>query len=257
MNERAREKEAVVKSATSAAAAGAVGAVGALGTGQTVNVALALGALATGVAGAELLVTLAIGAYRRRMELFGEAVQQAHATPAETVANQQTALAAVRALLDAADDAVAPALGRLAAKYTKMGRPADRFFRGCARVLGDLSAAEFDALTVLVHAARSLSVDATSSWVELQMHEVRDLSDEEDVAELTVQFWNEKKDGGGYFRERTQFSSSGGMRLFQLLKMHGLGRDNAVMGDEEVGPHVVVIERTDLDALLEVLASAT
>lgn len=57
---------------------------------------------------------------------------------------------AIRGLMDAPNDAAAVPLGVLAAEYAKEGRPADAFFRGCVRLLQELSEAEHAELRALL-----------------------------------------------------------------------------------------------------------
>jgi hypothetical protein len=60
-------------------------------------------------------------------------------------------LEAMRAALEAMSDDVMPALGGLIREYAKVDRRADGFFRGCCRLLQDVSAEEYQALRLIVN----------------------------------------------------------------------------------------------------------
>ncbi len=60
-------------------------------------------------------------------------------------------LEAMRTALEAMADEVMPALGGLIREYEKESRRADGFFRGCCRLLQDLSAEEFASFVALIN----------------------------------------------------------------------------------------------------------
>jgi len=81
---------------------------------------------------------------------------------------QEVIVGALRALLDRVAPVVVPALGMLTREYLREGKEPDAFFRGMARVLGDLTAAEYEVLRNMAvrmrrhHMTRRLSFHVVS-----------------------------------------------------------------------------------------------
>ena len=81
----------------------------------------------------------------RPEEAVGKIREKLTGTPGRKVV-----LASIKGLMDSPDDAVIPALGKLAADYIHQDRSPDGFFRSCARMLVELTAPEYaDARAVL------------------------------------------------------------------------------------------------------------
>lgn len=156
----------VATATTSAALATAVAARG----GQPLDMAVALGALALAAPGVGLLFDMLQRAVATRAELAGPTFlarrEQAQREGHDVEGNEATpeaaraALAGMRALLDAVDDATVPAIARLVAEYTSEGRQPDRFFRGASRFLADLSAEDMLTTRALLEAMVKLEAEA-------------------------------------------------------------------------------------------------
>jgi hypothetical protein len=141
-----------------------VEAVSAAGIGGAAASAAGPGAAALAVAGS--FVPFALGklipAWSRRREREVEdwwqqvveengtdegAAIQIFARQDDPVA-QEVVVAALRTLVDRVSPAVVPTIGMLTRKYLREGLEPDVFFRSMSRVLGDLTASEYDAVLV-------------------------------------------------------------------------------------------------------------
>jgi hypothetical protein len=140
---------------------------------------------------------------------------------------QQTIVESIRRLLEAVDEASAPALGTLAAEYIRGKMAPDPFFRGLARVLCDASGEELADLRDMLSRCAPHAIDGhITMW---------------DHIELSAGTGTGVHIGGdaqiiGDYRHAT--------RLFRMLKSNDLGRTSKT----SVGPRRL---REDASLLIE------
>jgi hypothetical protein len=129
---------------------------------------------------------------------------------------QELVVENARAVAEALTASVVPVLARLTREYRSAGRAPDAFFRGMRRLLSDLSEEEFVAFRDLIIGIADLKISPKPGTLELVILEVA---------------------GKGIFRANFEDVASGAsasadidfvpfaVRLFQLLKAHGVGTD--------------------------------
>ncbi len=163
----------------------------------------------------------------------------------ENPAARDVILKAVRQLQDV-DDVAVPALGRLADEYLKNKKPADSFFRGASRLLTELDSTEFASLQTLLTA---LAAQVRPEEL-LEIHNMGAPGGGNDV-----QIIEPHLEG-----KRPPPLSLGPMgdipRLFHLLKINDLGRDNpsGFLGVSS-GPHVLRITKAFVNRLLALVGA--
>jgi hypothetical protein len=146
-------------------------------------------------------------------------------------------LESLRALSQALDDAVIPALAALTAEYLREGKSPDAFFRGTARLLTDISAEELNSLRSFVRAL----IEAEYKGPSFEVHYLPTGYDGKDIVRLKLPNPDEK---GQPMYEVLKATMPYGLRLFSLLKTQHLGRDNlSGFYDVASGPQVLWIER--------------
>jgi hypothetical protein len=146
----------------------------------------------------------------------------------------ESVTAAVRAMLDAFADEAVPALGAIAAVYTREKTRPDGFFRGFARLVTDLSSSEYRQLQETVRGI--LAARPTGPAVVI-LHFIGEGAAPPRVCLAT---WVQ---GAG--EKRTPICDApDAIRLFQLIKVTALGRDNpSGYSDGGLsGPQAVIIE---------------
>lgn len=153
-------------------------------------------------------------------------------------------LESLRALSQALDDAVIPALAALTAEYIRDDKAADGFFRGITRLLSDISAEELDSLRSLVRAL----MDADYKGPSLEVHYLPATpgysGEAPDAVRLKLPGPSEN---GQPVYEALKARVPHGMRLFHLLKTYNIGRDNpGGFYDITSGPQVL---RIDMDVV--------
>lgn len=252
----AEERGKALVRAGVAAGASAAARAGAAGAGVDPVTASIIGGVVNVVGGS---VAKAISERHRRRagDWFAEAVRRSGHTPeelrlllearaGEPFVNE-TIFAALRSLLDALDDAVAPAIGAITGEYLAAERQPDRFFRGFTRAVGDLDKAELAALKVLVRdviaaAAREPEAERPRS-VSIVAKRGRN---------LTVYRWptepsghTDSGEGDPPFVELVSLPTEHDRRLLQLLLTSGLG-------EEPVSPFAGVAVTLDVSLLKRV-----
>ncbi len=148
-----------------------------------------------------------------------------------------------RRFADAVTPDVAPVLGALLGSYAGEGLEPDPFFRGYSRFLADLGRAEFRAFRRLLELLQTHPGAASvreSTNPEVVFHLV-DMSGTpgEPVAVHVYEI------GGSTNEQRHRLESiDGALRIFHLLRLHGLGREMATGGFTGFGgPQVVILPR--------------
>lgn len=156
----------------------------------------------------------------------------------------ESVTAAVRAMLDAVSEEVVPVLGALAATYSRDKVRPDAFFRGLARLVAELSAAEYHQLRSIVRCA--LAVRPTGpAIVQLEF-----IGAGGDPAKVHIMSWV-----AGRVQHELVADAPDALRIFQLVKVSALGRDNpAGFADTGLsGPQAVVFEHETLKRIGEFL----
>lgn len=243
MFDRVRKKlkgvAAVVGENLAGVAAGAVGALVAGPVGGAVAGA--------GVAGtSEVLRAASRNRTEARMRLFEQEAERLLAEIAVSHAQEliderpefaEAVFQNYRRCMDAMDEAVAPCLARLTFMYRD--RKLDPFFRGIGRVLEDLSAAELEALQLIVAAALSLD----DSIVEVY-HWTHEETDEPTICLRPV------TRGDPVIGMRRPL---GATRVLSLLDSNGLTHDPPPEGRGSMLSTPPSFERAVLERLAEVV----
>ena len=154
----------------------------------------------------------------RGSETTKEKVRESFRDPTPDMA--ENILETVRAMMNAVDDAVVPALGMLAGRYRGNNKPPDQLFRAIARTLSDRDAGEFEILRRIMRAVADVGEESLvlNAMVPNQPHApVRGIgygfpSTEDPWKQLQL------KDEPAYVGQRWK-------RLFHLLRTQGLGEE--------------------------------
>lgn len=167
---------------------------------------------------------------------------------------QEAVIEGARAVEDALDDIVVPALARLTRIYVSNGIRVDPFFRGMRRLLCDVDDAEFRSLRAILQSVSSTDVISATGGIELQY-----LALEKGASPLVTylrEYPPDVQKAKATKNERVplgQFSCV--LRLFHLMKVSGIGHEapSGFWGSQS-GAHVIILDVTTVERALGVLA---
>jgi hypothetical protein len=140
-------------------------------------------------------------------------------------------LESVRRVDEATDDAVIPALGRLARQYLDGKQAPDSFFRGLSRVLSDLGEDEFAALQALISFALQSSVERPLTFIVFDQDRV-----------TLIRKRNPPADSGENWEPVGNFV--GARHVLHLLIVNGLAVEPNLLGSKSHGGWCEIAETT-------------
>jgi hypothetical protein len=237
--------------------AGAVAAYSALAAPQSTSSLVA--GIAAVLAMLPSAVSLGLGVAletRKRMAVtfWNKVVEQSNGKTAEEVAGileanaenpfvYETVEESIKGLLNAVDPSVVPAIGTLAAFYLERKKRPDDFFRGMVRMLSEFSEQEYISFVALMRKVRGHRTTEEEVFLFSWTRNGRSTAEHQLPGDP-----KRKREYGtlGEFR--------GLLRIFRLLKMHGLGADMPTGGfTGRGGPNVVRIYTTMVNRICRYL----
>jgi hypothetical protein len=173
-------------------------------------------------------------AKRRMLRLlpsFFAGVEAAAAAPVATaVKNEDDAEAlfeAYRRMANSSEEFAAKALGRLAGLYIRNDYRVDQFFRAAGRVIEELGADEYHSLQQVVSAAGTNGQQSYSGAIDLSLNPPNN-NIEGGGAQVFYkkgEMWHGLKSDQGNIEK-----TPGMVRVFYLLRSHGLAKDVSAIG---------------------------